>query len=444
MTTDISELNKVFYQTVKHFFPEFRRWLKNIDEPRKNENNIIYPQKVLLWIGILLFMLKLKARRQINYKMTEPAFVKNLSLLSKTALEKIPHDSTVEYYMEKLSPEELEKLITKMINRLIRMKVLAKFRIAGHYMVAIDGTGHLVFKERHCEHCLTKKKKGKVIYYYHNILEAKLVTETGIALSMATEFIENPRRGVSKQDCELKAFYRLAEKIKRRFPQLKIVLLLDALYAGNPTFNICDRNRWKYFITFKEGSMPEAYQEFLSIIECQKMHKIEKKKTAEEIDKKQQLRWVNDITFRGPAFNVLSCKETVRDKGKKKTTDFLWFTNFNINEDNCEILQRGGRLRWKIENEGFNIQKNGGYNLQHPYSMDETAMKNYYLLMQIAHLLSQLMEQGSLFTDNVKKLFGSIENFTFRLLVALMTSVLDPVDIEHIDTTSFQIPLRGP
>ncbi|MGM0568878.1 MAG: hypothetical protein ACQESB_06665, partial [Elusimicrobiota bacterium] len=441
MTADSRELNKAFYKTVKHFFPEFRKWLKSIDEPRKNKHSIIYSQKVLLWVGILLFMLKLKARRQINYIMTELTFVKNLSLLSKTALDKVPHDGTVEYFMKKLPPEKIENLITRMINRLIRMKTLTKFRIGGHYMVSIDGTGHLVFKERHCKHCLTKKKKGKIIYYYHNVLEAKLVTQTGVVLSMGTEFIENPHKRVTKQDCELKAFYRLAEKIKRSFPQLKICLLLDALYAGNPVFNICDRNNWKYLITFKEGSMPEGYQEYLSIIECQKMHKIEKKKTVETKDKKQQLRWVNDITFRGPAFSVLSCKETLR---KKKTTDYLWLTNFNVSKSNCEILQRGGRLRWKIENEGFNIQKNGGYNLQHPYSMDEKAMKNYYLLMQIAHLLNQLMEQGSLFTDNVKKLFGSIKNFTTKLLMALVTSVLDPADIKHIDTSRFQITLRGP
>ena len=31
-----------------------------------------------------------------------------------------------------------------------------------------------------------------------------------------------------------------------------------------------------------------------------------------------------------------------------------------------EISNHGGRLRWKIENEGFNVQKNGGFGLEHP------------------------------------------------------------------------------
>lgn len=68
-----------------------------------------------------------------------------------------------------------------MIARLLRMKCLTGYRLLGkYYMVAIDGTGHLVYKDRHCPHCLTKTKKGKIIYYYHNVLEAKIVTESGM------------------------------------------------------------------------------------------------------------------------------------------------------------------------------------------------------------------------------------------------------------------------
>ena len=52
-----------------------------------------------------------------------------------------------------------------MINRLIRMKALEKYRLLGeYYMIAVDGTGYLVYKERHCPHCLTKEKDGKILY----------------------------------------------------------------------------------------------------------------------------------------------------------------------------------------------------------------------------------------------------------------------------------------
>ena len=62
-----------------------------------------------------------------------------------------------------------------------------------------------------------------------------------------------------------------------------------------------------------------------------------------------------------------------------------------------------GRIRWKIENEGFNIQKNHGYGLSHKYSrVSMTATKNYYHCMQIAHMINQLYELGSLFKPLVQ------------------------------------------
>jgi len=76
--------------------------------------------------------------------------------------------------------------------------------------------------------------------YYHPVLEAKLVTPDGLAFSIMTEFIENPGENPSKQDCELKAFYRLAARLKKRFPRLLICLLLDGLFAGSPTFALCN------------------------------------------------------------------------------------------------------------------------------------------------------------------------------------------------------------
>ncbi len=51
-----------------------------------------------------------------------------------------------------------------------------------------------------------------------------------------------------------------------------------------------------------------------------------------------------------------------------------------------------GRKRWKIENEGFNTQKKQGYNLEHMYSKNYQAVKNHYYLMQIGHMIAQIME----------------------------------------------------
>ncbi len=428
-------MKMVLYKTIRHFFPSLGNWLNQIKDPR-NKNSTDYTITELCWVGILLFLLKLGSRRQINFQFTNKQFMENLSALTEAEVKRIAHDGTLAYLLERLSPESLSGVIRKMLNRLIRMKCFTNYKLMGYYTIAIDVSGHLVFKNKHCDRCLTKRINGKVLYYYHPILEAKLVFANGLAISIETEFIENIE-GESIQDCELNAFYRLAPRLKKNFPQLKICLLLDALYANQEALGMCEKNNWKYMITFKKGSMPATYEEYINLKPLHEdcVGQYELKGTN------QQYQWVKDINHEGHLVNVLECKEIKNGIPKR----FVWLTNFNINKYNyCELANNGGRLRWKIENEGFNIQKNGGYNLEHAYSKHPQAMKNFYILLQIAHAISQLMEKGSLLMAEVKKTFGSIRNFTQALLESLRTSVFDLAEIHSVKSSGFQIRLRAP
>jgi hypothetical protein len=429
---------ETFYTTMHHFFPQFLNWLGAVKDPRVKKK-IKYPFQNLAYVGILLFLLKLGSRRQVKYRFSTPEFIKNLNILSETEMERVADPGTLENLLKQVNPEDMGRVRTKIVNNLIRKKVLAKFRLFGqYYMIAIDGTGHLVFKERHCRHCLTKKKKGKILYYYHPVLDAKLVTENGLSLSIATEFIENTD-GMKKQDCEINACKRLVKKLKRVFPQLKICLLLDSLYAGKPVFDMCKEYGWKYIITFKEGSMKEVYREYLSL-----KNSLCKEDTVHYKDGKitQDYNWVTDIDYEGHKLNVLELNETKPGKKKRLTTTrFVWLTNFVPDKRNHVSLAEGGRMRWKIENEGYNTQKNGGYNMEHAYSCDETAMKNYYFLLQIAHIINQLMEKGSLIAEQIKKVFGSIRNVARQLLEDLRTRLLDKGELTAILSQSFQIRL---
>jgi len=407
----------VFFKTVTHFFPKLTRWLNQIDDPR-NKNKITYAPSHLLWLGIFLFLLRLGSRREISYRLSTEEFLKNLCTLTGSYDLKIAHHDTVEYLLERLGPREMYVVRHKMAQRIIRMKALDRYRLLEKYfMIAVDGTGHLVFSQRHCPNCLTRKKDGKVLYYYHNVLEAKIVTASGLALSVETEFILNSD-GKNKQDCELAAFYRMAPRLKKRFPQLSICLLLDSLYAAAPVMDIAKDYGWKYIITFKEGSMPDRYDEF------RRLKKLCPDNTAEVIDGgvSQKYRWVKGIDHKGNSFDVIELLEKAPDK----KTRFVFMTNLDVRKNNIVKIAKGGRLRWKIENEGFNVQKNRGFNLEHPYSQNETAMKNLYILLQIAHTISQLMEKGNLLKEKISKEFGSVTGLFKQLLEDLRTKIPDP------------------
>jgi len=402
----------------------------------------VYESRFLLWMGMLLFLLKMGARRQLDFELDSPEALANLNRLSGCDQSDLAHPDTLDHFLGHVQPAEISaKLRRRMVHRLIRMKALDSARLMKHFLIVLDGTGQLTFRERHCSHCLEQTVHGKTTYYHH-VLEAKLVTPEGLAISVGTEFIENTDPEATKQDCELKAFARLAPRLKRDFPQLLICLCLDAIYANGNVMETCRHNDWKYIITFKEGSLPAVWQEYQTLLDlCPQNRKV----YHPSPNCRQELAWVENLQYiddqgRQQQFHAFQCRE---QEGKDQRF-FAWLTNFSVWAQNVAgLTNRGGRLRWKIENEGFNIQKNGGFNLEHAYSRDGQKMKNFYLLLQIAHLILQLMEKGNLLGANVVKLFGSLYNLARRLAESLRNH---PIDAEALDSAAaarMQIRLDG-
>ena len=419
-----------FVKTLRHFFPQFAGRLAGVSDPR-DPRFIVYPISYVLMSGILLFLTKLGARRQMRFHFTTPQFIDNVNRLLGTSCETMLHSDTLAYLAKRLPEQELADLRRILVYDLVRQKVFEKARLLGqYYLVAIDGTGHLTFRERHCDHCLTQKH-GSVVVYYHPVLEAKLVTPGGMAISIATEFIENPNAGVDKQDCERKAFERLSKRFKQDFPQLRICLLLDSLYACGPIFDRCDKYGWQFIVTFKEGSASAVFEEYERLKAAgAPCHPMASTPGA------QNYWWVNGVDFSDHAVNVLECRE---QDATGKSTRFVWVTALPVDDTNyAEIANRGGRLRWKIENEGFNIQKNNGYELEHAYCEQERGAKNFYLFLQIAHLLAQLLEKGIL-AKRIPKEIGALKNVARFLLEELRRTAMTGTDFTAILSQRIQI-----
>lgn len=434
--------------TVHHFFGGFSRLFRPIYDPRV-PYLITYPLASMCFAGVLMFLCRLEARRQINhlFRGNGPSGIKFKTLFH---VETCPHGDTLNVLYSRLDPSELQEVPCWMVETLIRKKVLYGYRLMGRYfLIAIDGTGMLSFSERHCPHCLTRTSNGKTIYY-HPVLEAKLVTPTGFAFSIMTEFIENPGQNPAQQDCELNAFYRLAQRLKKRFPRLALCLLLDGLFAGGPTFALCETYHWKYFVVLQEGDLPSVHREFEALMPLAPENHL-RFRTGLQRAIRQDFRWMNDMSYvdserREHTLSLLACSEEAPDsKGGYKTTRFKWITNFHVKSNNVITLaNQGGRLRWKIENEGFNVQKNGGFGLEHAYTRNTTASKVFYYLMQIAHIIFQLIERGSLFRKAFPNGVGSAKNIAFRLLEAWRNLRLKPRQLQHMLNMRLQIRFAPP
>jgi hypothetical protein len=362
----------------------------------------------------------------------ETCVLANANALTHCPQESLPVCGTLTHFLGPVGSTALGRLRTRRVRQLIRNKVLDQDRLRGAFVVVYDGSGHVTFRRRHCPHCLTQTR-GDATYYYHEVLEAKLVTSSGLALSLGSEFIDNrhfaeaPAAGaeVRKQDCELKAFARLAAHLKADFPQTRLCLAGDALFACGPVFQTCQDDGWHYVLTFKPGALPALWQDFQGLLTlCP--GQVRRLTTPE--GRELEYRWVNDLAYvddqgRVHTLSAIPCLQTEADR----RTPFAWLTDWRVTPENViAIAEQGGRNRWTIENEGFNTQKNGGYELEHVDGADEDLLRSFYLLLQIAHLILQLVEHGSLlrrsaaqYGQTVRGLYGSLRNIAARLLDGL-------------------------
>ncbi len=102
---------------------------------------------------------------------------------------------------------------------------------------------------------------------------------------------------------------------------------------------------------------------------------------------------MNDIDYHG---FILNRSECIEESGE--AVRFVSVSSLKADYPVVKEITEAGRMRWKIENGGFDIRKNHGYELGHKYSrVSVTATKNYYQCMQIAHMINQLYELSSLF-----------------------------------------------
>ncbi len=399
----------------------------------------------LLSAALAMFIFKAQSRNAINNDRKHSGeFTSNFQKLFNADL---PHLDAVQDIFEKLPPGKLEKIKVSLISRLIANKVFYKYKIFEYYMVAVDATGVVSCDEDRFGCGLKKESKNGKITYLYPVLEAKLVTENGFSISLATEWVVNDNNKLyDKQDCEQTAFKRLAKKLKQAFPRLPICILADALYASDPVMGICESNNWKYLVTLQDGSLP-ALQDCLK--DDPPTHRnicvLHPVCTAKNKTIKQEFYWVEDLLHKKHTLHYLQCKETINNikANQSATTNFVRITNLPTDKSTVKTLSKAGRLRWKIENEGFNEEKNNGYNMEHLYSRKSfNAQQNYYQSMLIAHLINQLLEHTCKIQDLLKRFNKlTIRYLWQQLLCAMKCQALCVQTLTAIDNKKQQIRL---
>lgn len=423
-----------FVKMQNHFFPNLIKELGKVKDPRK-ENYTEYTSEELLYPVILKNSCTIESMRQMTEWFDDANCASNLGKLIGRKIENIPHYDTINNFLERLETKEINKVRIEMLKKLIRSKTFYQARMAeNQWMVILDGTGLYHFREKHCENCLVKevtdKEGNKKKVYYHSVLEAKIVMADNIIISLGTEFIENESENVRKQDCEIKASKRLLKRIKKEFPRLKICILGDSLYAIESIIDICKEYDWNYLLRCKEGRQKNLILDYRYVIENGEYGEKKKILRAEKGTAKY-VNHVEEITGKTFTANIFEYEYEQINKrtNKKNTVKFQWITDIELTNRNIEEMVKCGRKRWKIENEGFNTQKNILYKIEHLNSKNPNAMKNHYLLTQITDILMQLYLAG---TKVLKELKQAIKNTSSRLLETFRRAIVTDEDVSYI------------
>lgn len=377
------------------------RSFQQIPDPRKlSERGISFTD--VLMSGLAVFGLKFPSL--LKYDQNRQTIDHNL--LTLYHLNKPPSDTYMRERLDELNPLFIRPAFKKIFAKLQRGKCLERFEfLDGYYLVSLDGTGEFSSSSVCCPQCCKKEHKNGSVTYYHQMLGACVVhPNQANVIPLCPELIQNGD-GAAKNDCERNSAKRLIEHLKREHPHLKVVILGDGLTSNAPYIRLLEERKMKYLLGAKSGD----HQSLFSVLETS-----ENTQYHELLDEKgffHQFRFLNDVALNKSNPDVrVNVLEYMQTNPKGKETVFSWVTNIHITKTNVFTLMKGGRARWKIENETFNALKNLGYNFEHNYGHGKKYLSTILcLLMLLAFLVDQVQGMSCRLFQAVKKQAGSFQ-----------------------------------
>lgn len=382
--------------------PVLLKRLSKIDDPR-NPKKIKHKHTLLLIYGILTYVFQMASRREANREMTRPMFMENLKLLFPE-LEDLPHNDTLIRFLARIDVREIESALIELVRKMIRNKKFVRYLVDNCYPIAIDGAQKCV-RDVLCTEEWLEREVGKgddtQMQYYVYVLEANLAFADGMSIPLMSEFLSYTEgdTDTKRQDCEQKAFKRLARRLKDEFGHLPIMALLDGLHPNGPIMELCRKSKWDFMIVLQDNCLPSAWEEFEGLKRLEPKNRL----NMTWGNRRQGFQWVNDIEYYyGPnqrkkqILHVVVCEENWEEVARDcaevvtKKSRHAWISSKPLCRQNLhERCNLGARHRWGIES-GILVEKRHGYQYEHVFSYNWKAMKGYHYLMRLGHLINVL------------------------------------------------------
>ena len=307
-------------------------------------------------------------------------------------IERVPCDTFMREILDPVFPESLRPSFKGVFRQLQRGKALeAMTFLESHYLVALDGTGYFSSKTIHCASCLHQQHRNGSITYSHQMLGAAIIhPDMREVIPLMPEPIVK-QDGTEKNDCERNAAKRFIAKLRQDHPHLKFIVTEDSLSSNAPHIETLHDYGCHYILGVKEGDHAYLFEQVQAAEHAGQVTYYERHDRAAGVV--HRFRFVNDIPLNASNPDVQVNFIEYWEHGDGKSQHFSWVTDLRVNKRNVYRLMRGGRARWKIENETFNTLKNQGYNFEHNYGHGTKHLSVVFaMLMMLAFLVDQAQQ----------------------------------------------------
>lgn len=381
----------------REHLPKLLQRFAKIPDPR-HPSKVLHKATVLLFYALVCFLFQYRSRREANREATGPTLAATFRQVFPE-IDSIPHFDTVERFLETIPEATWDSILHERIQHLLAQPKVRQFLVEQAWVVAVDGSQKFARHQPWDPKALRQKFSESDTRYRVYILEAVLVSPNGLTLPLISEFCENAEDDSedTKQDSELKAFRRLAKRLKEWFPRRRLLIVLDGLYPSGPVFQLCRAYHWDYMIILPAECLKTVWED------AEGLHQLDTDGQYQLAhrwgDHDQQFWWANEIEYdfrqdgqqRQIHVHVVVCDETWTDgKGTVKHGRWAWISAQPITPPNVLArCNRAGRHRWDIES-NLLVEKRWGYHYEHAYAYDWTAMKGWHYCMKLAHLLNVL------------------------------------------------------
>jgi hypothetical protein len=386
-----------------------------------------------LMAGLALFCLKDPSllafcRRSVDH-----------NLRSVFGLQAIPSDTQMRQILDDIDPNHLRPLFKDVFRQLQRGKVLEDYVfLDDSYLVALDGVEYFCSHKVHCDHCLTRQHHNGDVSYYHQMLGAVIVhPDHPEVIALAPEPIQR-RDGQKKNDCERNAARRWLKHFRQDHPHLRIIVTEDALSSNAPHIRDLRAAGCGFILGVKEADHEYLFKQFYQRLHADQVEEVEIFDAATGIT--HGYLFVNGLSLNEAnpdvLVNFLTYLELHPDGQERQ---WSWVVETELTKANVPWVMRGGRTRWRIENEAYNTLKNQGYHFEHNYGHGYKNLCTVFaLLMMAAFLIDQVQQKcNPLFRAAWEKkgpkcaLWEALRNLFAEFEVSSMRQIYEAIAFGH-------------